>query len=337
MVPPQNSHSGGSASSQSSSPTHAGGWTHTGEWTRDTCGQADTQHTWAGGHTWTRVGKWTHADTRGQVDTRGHAWAGEHVDTHRAASSPGPQSPLQLRQVGLKGLAALPNALRRPGRTHKVTVCHFGSRWDVVQDQACVYFPQEEVHFTRMYANVCILTHRSHRQTHTHMRTNRCKRSSVAPFSQIQARRASRRGSLQHLEGTERALCTPRAGQASKHSPPPHVPRAEPGGQAPCTPLEVARPGLCPAAHPGPQPLLKHTSARVCPSLFWKAKNRTKAQKINTCREKVSSEGEAAEGISGKGTRDGGGGPSPHPRPGATPRGKERRALRWVGSSHRVS
>ena len=162
MVPPQNSHSGGSASSQSSSPTHAGGWTHTGEWTRDTCGQADTQHTWAGGHTWTRVGKWTHADTRGQVDTRGHAWAGEHVDTHRAASSPGPQSPLQLRQVGLKALAALPNALRRPGRTHKVTVCHFGSRWDVVQDQACVYFPQEEVHFTRMYANVCILTPRVH-------------------------------------------------------------------------------------------------------------------------------------------------------------------------------
>lgn len=76
------------------------------------------------------------------LDTRRHAWAAEHVGTHRAASSPGPQSPLELRQVGLKGLTALPNASRRPGRTRKAT------QWGVVQDQAC--FPQGEVHLTRM-------------------------------------------------------------------------------------------------------------------------------------------------------------------------------------------
>ena len=162
-----------------------------------------------------------------------------------------------------------------PGRPIRSLSVIFGSRWGVVQDQDCVYFPQEEGHFTHMYANVCILTHRSHRQTHTHMHTNRCKRSSVAPFSQIQARRASRRGSLQHLERTARALCTPRAGQASEYSLP-HVPCAEPGGQVPCTSLEVARPGLCPAAHPGPQPLLKHTSTASLPKFILESKESNK-------------------------------------------------------------
>lgn len=165
------------------------------------------------------------------------------MGTHRAASRPGPQSPLELRQVGLKGLTALPNASRRPGRTRKAT------QWGVVQDQACLCFPQEEVRLTRMYANVCVLTHRSHRQTHTHTHTNRGKCSSVAPFSQIQAWRASRRGSLQHLEGAARALCTPRAGQTSVNSLP-QVPCAEPGGQAPSTPPGSGQTWAVPSSPP---------------------------------------------------------------------------------------
>ena len=132
-----------------------------------TRGQADTQHTWAGGHTWTHVGKWTHADTRGQVDTRGHAWAGEHVDTHRAASSLGPQSPLQLRHVGLKGLAALPNALRRPRRTHKVTFCHF---WQQVGRGSgpglCLFPPGGRAFHTHVCK--CVHTHTQVTQANTH-------------------------------------------------------------------------------------------------------------------------------------------------------------------------
>lgn len=103
--------------------------------------------------------------TRGQADTRGHTWAGGH--THRAASSPGPQSPLELRQVGLKGLAALPIAFWWPGRTHKITFCHFLQQvgraapccsQSVVQDQACFYFPRRKC-ISHVHMQMCAYSH----------------------------------------------------------------------------------------------------------------------------------------------------------------------------------
>lgn len=115
---------------------------------------AAPQHIRASGHTqvsghMTHVGRWT----------CGH--------THRAASSPGPQSPLELRQVGLKGLEALPIAFRRPGRTHKVTSCHFLQQvgraapccsQSVVQDQACLYFPRRKC-ISHAHMQMCARSH----------------------------------------------------------------------------------------------------------------------------------------------------------------------------------
>lgn len=83
-------------------------------------------------------------------------------------------------------------------------------------------------------------------------------------------------GVASSISKAQRGLCARQGRDRHPSTAPRHVPRAEPGGQAPCTPLEVARPGLCPAAHPGPQPLLKHTNTACLPKFILESKESNK-------------------------------------------------------------